>query len=233
MKIKHIVITRLAVNWTKHKNFKQDWGIWVDESIGYMDQLCRPSLKNQSNQNFTLLSLVDESVINFGNVLPNEKILKIKSNGGDYPKKDILKQIDNYVKNISNEYDAIITTRLDRDDCLHKDFIEIVQTKLKGCVKNTYVDIKNSITYDIVNDIVHDSPKYNSMVSPFVSTFEVITNNSIQCVSMKYDHTDVNKYLSGSKMNELAVIQVITGKNMLNKMYGKPTKILKKDYGIE
>jgi len=232
MKIKHIVITRLAVNWTNHKNFKQDWNVWVDESIGFMDQLCRPSLKNQSNQDFTLLSLVDESIDDFGDVLPNENILKVQSNNGNYPKGNILMEINKYVKSVSNEYDAIITTRLDRDDCLHKDFIDNTQTLLKNCNKNTYVDIKNSFTYDIVNNIVHSSPKYYTMISPFVSTFEIITNNEIECISMKYDHTDVGKYISGSKTNKLSVIQVITGKNMINKMYGKPAKIEKNDYGI-
>jgi len=233
MKTLHIVITRLAVNWTNHRNFKQDWNVWVDESIEFMDSLCRESLKNQTTQNFKLLSLVDESVTSFGDVLPNEEILMIKSDGGDYPKTDILNQINKYIKSISSEYDAVIVTRLDRDDCLHKDFLANVQKYFENNTSNSFIDIRKSITYDLSKGNAHDSPKYHSMISPFVSTFEIIVDGKIECISMKYDHAHVNRHLNGNKVNNLMPMQVITGKNMLNRMYGTPITINKNEYGIK
>tara|TARA_R110001592_G_scaffold362792_1_gene678247 strand:+ start:65 stop:766 length:702 start_codon:yes stop_codon:yes gene_type:complete len=233
MKNLHVVITRLAVNWTNHKNFKQDWDVWVSESIQFMDKFCRPSLQNQSNKDFVLLSLVDDTITEYGNMLPNEVILKIKADSGNYPKEDILKNIDKYIKSISKDYDAIIVTRLDRDDCLKYNFIETVQKHFESSTENSYVDLSKSLTHDMIRNITHDSPKYSSMISPFVSTFEKIVNDRISCISMRYDHTDVNQHLKGTKNNNLIAMQVITGKNMLNAMYGGPIKINKMEYGIK
>tara|TARA_R110000796_G_scaffold34373_2_gene88833 strand:- start:1870 stop:2400 length:531 start_codon:yes stop_codon:yes gene_type:complete len=176
---------------------------------------------------------VDDTILDYGNVLPNETILKIKADGGDYPKVDILKNIDAYIKSVSNEYDSIITTRLDRDDCLQVDFIDNVQGHFKSTTDDSYVDLSKSLTYDINRDVVNNSLKYNTMISPFVSTLETIKNESIQCVSMRYDHTDVNKHLNGKKVDNLIAMQVITGKNMLNRMYGSPITINKNEYGIK
>lgn len=230
IKIKHIVITRLAIKW-RFKDTKLNWGSWLEDSINLMDSFCRPSLKNQTTQDFTLLSIVDESVGECGNILDNEIILKIKSKEGNYPRHEMIERINEYVSGLFG-YDFIIISRIDRDDCFHKDFLKTVKKYLNGNSEK-FVDLNHSITYSIENDVAYNSMKYyNTFVSPFVSTYEKIINNKIRCIPFMVDHNEVSKHLKGKKVNDLIAMQVIHKYNLINKIYGNPININYNDYGF-
>ena len=149
MKKLHIVITRLAVNWTNHKNFKQDWDVWVSESIQFMDKFCRPSLQNQSNKDFMLLSLVDDTITEYGNMLPNEVVLKIKADSGNYPKEDILKNIDKYIKSISKEFSlaSFKAISFNSSDGSNPIIFEILFLSQKGMFKPEPIPISRTIPF--------------------------------------------------------------------------------------
>lgn len=231
-KVKHIIVTRLALKW-RFSETKLKWNDFLKESIRLMNTYTRPSLKNQKNQDFTLLSLVDESVTDFGNVLNNEVILKVPTEKNHaYPKKAMIKKVNEYVSSLKG-YDSIILTRLDRDDALRSDFIDKVQGYL---LKNpeSYIDLHNSITYNTKTKKSHDSKKYNNtFVSPFVSTHEKIEKGNIRCISLLVDHDQVPKYLKGKKVNDLYAMQVIHGRNLKNRIYGDTIDINLKEYGFK
>lgn len=229
--MKHIIVTRLALKW-RFSETKLSWNNWVNNSIQLMDTFCRPSLKNQTNQDFTLISLVDESLDYFGNVLDNEIILKVSSLNNEYPKIPMIKSINEYISHLG--VGGVIMTRLDRDDCLKKDFINKVQYYLNSG-KEQYVDLNNSLTYNIFTKKFHNSKKYyNRAVSPFVSTYELIKNNQLRCISLLVDHNDVNQYLPGKKVEDLWAIQVIHENNLKNKIYGEIINInSQEDYGFK
>lgn len=230
--VKHIIVTRLALKWRfSETNLK--WDDFLKESIRLMDIYTRPSLKNQNNQNFTLLSLVDETVNEYGNVLPNEIILKIPTQKNfEYPKKVMIEKVNDYINSLK-DCDSVILTRLDRDDALKFDFIDKVQKYLLNNTES-YIDLNNSITYDVKNKKFHDSKKYkNTFVSPFVSTHEKIKNGKIKCISLLVDHDQVHKYLKGKKVNDLYAMQVIHGRNLKNKIYGEKIEIKSKNYGFK
>jgi len=196
-----------------------------------MNNYCRPSLKNQSNQDFTVLSFVDESVTQFGDVLNNEVILKSKDYGNEL--KDVLiGGINQYLSTLVG-YDGVIITRLDRDDCIRYDFIENVKKYLSDGVEQ-YVDINNSYTYDLKNNIIHDSKKYfNTFVSPFVSTYEKFESGKIKCIPFLVEHTKIPTMLPGKKVNNLFGMQVIHDHNLKNKIFGEPIKINEKEFGLD
>lgn len=230
--VKHIVVTRLALKW-RFNETNLSWDNWLNNSIFLMDNTCRLSLKNQSNQNFTLLSLVDESVNYFGSILDNEVILKVPQlNNGEYPKTKMIEVINDYVKTL-NGFDSVIITRLDRDDALRYDYINNVQNYLSDKI-NEFVDLNNSISYDYLNDITYFSKKYyNTFVSPFVSVHEKINNNKINCISLLVDHNDVPKYLMGKKIDELYGMQIIHDNNLSNKLQGKKINVNLNEYGLK
>jgi len=230
-KVKHIIVTRLALKW-RFSETKLSWDDFVNESIELMTKFTRPSLKNQDNQDFTLLSIVDESVTDYGNTLENEVVLKVeteKNNG--YPKKAMINAVNKYISEIQG-YDSVILTRLDRDDALRFDFIDNVQNYLKD-KPNNYIDLNNSITYNSRGKKAHNSKKYfNTFVSPFVSTHEKIEDDKIKCISLLVDHDQVPKYLKGRKVNDLYAMQVIHGRNLVNRIYGDNINIDLKEYGF-
>lgn len=231
-KVKHIIVTRLALKW-RFSETKLSWDDFLKESIYLMNTYTRPSLKNQSNQDFTLLSIMDESVNDYGNVLDNEIILKVKTEKNNaYPKQNMINVVNEYIGNLEG-YDSVILTRLDRDDALHIDFINNVQKYLNSN-PNSYIDLNNSITFNSRKNKAHDSKKYfNTFVSPFVSTHEKINNNKINCISLLVDHDQVPRHLKGKKVNDLYAMQVIHGRNLVNRIYGNIININLNEYGFK
>lgn len=232
IKIKHLVIVRLALKWNLKTN-KLTWFDWLEDSIKLMDKYLRPSLKNQTNQDFELISLVDETVEYVGETLPNEHILKIKTNEDSLFNKDTCDFLCDYILNKYQNYTHVLITRIDRDDCLHKDFIKLLKTKLKN-FDEQFIDTKN--VYQLKNGETYVCDKYdsNGMVSPFVSSFEKILKNKIKCLPYRYPHHDINKYVKGVKYNDLIALQVIHNNNILNKLKNNAylKKINLKDFGI-
>jgi len=230
MNIKHVVVTRLALKW-RFNETKLNWDSWLKNSVELMDLFCRPSLRNQTNQNFMLLSLVDESVDYFGNILENETIIKVSSKNNEYPKQEMIQKINNYL-NEFDDVDAVILTRLDRDDCLHYKFLERVWEYLKDGDEK-YVDLNYSLTYDLSKKIAYNSKKYyHTFVSPFVSTCEKIKKGNLRCISLLVDHNHVPQHLNGKKVNDLFAMQVIHENNLKNKIYGERIEINMNEYGF-
>ena len=238
MKVKHLLISRVAVKWNhpqlgwRHEEINMLWDDWVKDSIQLYDKYCRPSLRQQTDQDFTLLSLVDENIKEFGNILENEVLIKLKSEG-DFIKR-IVNGINSYIETIKDEYEYIIVTRIDRDDCLRKDYVSNVKKgMLDGKITEKYLDLYFSYTYDVKKDIVYDSHKYYVTVSPFVSTMERIKEGKIRCVSFIVDHNIVPTLLNGRKANNLVAIQVIHENNLRNMVVGKEIKINYNDFNLK
>lgn len=197
--------------------------------------LTRPSLANQSNQKFTLLSLVDESVYlkdrTFDDAtLPNEVVIPVPSKNGMYIKEQMINRIKWYVDKI-NYADDVIITRLDSDDVVHEDFIKNIQLSLDGEKYNsTYVDIADSYNFNLKTLEARKSNKYDTIVSPFVSVRESIRD--FKCIPYYYEHTEIPKYCLGIKRGSIKAMQVIHDDNLINQTMGEVIKLDKTKYGM-
>jgi hypothetical protein len=209
--IEHIIITRVGLKKPQrvYDRLNVNWEAWLKDSIKLMDTYCRASLRNQSNQNFTLLSLFDKSVTEYGNVLHNEVILK--SEKENEPIKNIIRR---YTE--QQPCKKFIITRLDRDDCLRYDFIKNVQKYLKKQKKRTYVDITHDRHY--LNVQTNEFYRmFKPRVSPFASTLE--KNKGIKtsiypfCVG---GHTNINSFCTGAKYSDIVSLTIIHDNNIRN-----------------
>ena len=223
--IKHIVVTRLALKWKYHE-LGMDWNDWLNKSIYLMDNYCRPSLKNQTDQDFTLLTLVDKSVKYAGKSLKNEKIIMTRP--GDI-REQIINAVNSYVSTIDENW--VIMTRIDRDDCLRKDYISNIK-RYYNSGGSGFADLYYSLTYDVAKNTIHDSPKYHQPISPFVSVLENNIDGKIPCWPFKVNHGQIGNFMKGVKLKSLSAMQVIHGHNVLNKVFGDKIKINRKDYGL-
>jgi hypothetical protein len=74
-KYKHIIVSRVGLKWYENETTLRcetlglTWDEWISDSIHLYDTYCRNSLNNQTNKDFILLSLFDESVEFFGNLI--------------------------------------------------------------------------------------------------------------------------------------------------------------------
>lgn len=222
----HLVITRLAIKWIYGAS-GLEWDKWVDNSIELMNKYLRPSLKQQTDQNFALISLIDDSV-KYHYALGNEAILKVRPKPGTYPKFEILNAINKFINKL--RYDSYIITRLDRDDCLRKDFIANVKKHFID-EKEKYIDIRNCHTYNSETGHTYKSLRYqNNYCSPFVSTFEKVRNRRITCWPYAVEHPEISNNIQGNKVDDLYALQVIHGHNISNQIDGEKEEIKLEDY---
>lgn len=219
-----LIITRLNLQWNKPLTPE-----FVNNSIRRMESINRSSLKNQSCQDFTLLTLTDETMTDYGDPLENEVIIKIP-NIGEYNNTGIVHAIKNYVKNLDCE--SVITIRLDSDDALHKDFIKNIYNN--NIPINHYADIVSGFPcYDIKTGKVYTSKKHDKrFTTQFVSFHEL--KKDFKCAVMMQSHTEMGKLYRGNCYNNLKALQFIHNENHSTKIYkeAKEIKIDLLEYGI-
>ena len=120
--MQHYLISRLAVNLSFYVN-------------NDFDNFTRKSLKNQTNQNFKLITLVSDKFLEISKEfkLNNEEIVVFKN----------FNEVCSLIKEKAGSKDVIIS-RLDSDDCLHEQYINNVQKEFT-LNKNyyTYLDVSS------------------------------------------------------------------------------------------
>ena len=123
LKIIHFIITRFMIEYWplndfKTKIYKEDY---IHNGIRVMKKYLFPSLDNQNCKKFTwILMLGDKanidyikSLLDFNNLFEKKVIYK--------------KDIKNYMRNITQGYDVLITTRIDYDDRIYYDAVNDVR----------------------------------------------------------------------------------------------------------
>lgn len=129
----HYIITRFNLrrtDWVKTKNDDKVLSAkWLEERFELFENFCFPSVNNQSNKNFKWLVFFDVNT-------PEEykiKIEKYKSLSTNFHPFYIdgmdmfLPSISEKIKEITTT-EFVITSRLDNDDSLHKDYVMTVQS---------------------------------------------------------------------------------------------------------
>jgi len=126
--IKHFIISRVAAKWFNEKKIlrceselNMKWEDWSKQSIDLYNTYTRKSLKNQTNQNFELLSIIDKDIEYLGELLPNEKIIRVSNIN------ESVKKIKEYLIEKVENKDILLLSRIDRDDCYKNDFVENIQ----------------------------------------------------------------------------------------------------------
>lgn len=218
--MKHILVSRVAIK-MNHPNQTMDWETWALKRLELYRTITIPSIAAQSNQDFTLISLVDEDFyMKYGgdgfmyHGLDNEVTLLVKSDGS-YPKKNIVKVITKYIASFDD--DEVIVSRIDSDDLLHIDYIKEVRAAFNTKEKRDYVDIKVGMTYNINTGKAFLNKKYDVVISPFVSVREPV--NQFDCLSFAFEHSQLS-FLTGIKSERIKAVQIIHGNNLINKESG-------------
>jgi len=106
---------------------------WLEKRFGLFDQYCFPSVSNQSNQNFKWLVFFDidtpedfnQKIADYANKWSNfvPVYLSCPLPYGEFPD-DVRKVVRQY---IPEDCEHLITTWLDNDDAIHKDYVQMIQ----------------------------------------------------------------------------------------------------------
>lgn len=231
MKYKHLIISRVALKWYDkagetlrcESELNMTWDEWLANSIKLYSTYTRKSLAAQTNQNFTLISIVDESVEELGELLPNEVVLRVSSIA------NFINETENFIR---KEFpsDLYLLSRIDRDDCFAINYVHILQSLVRQYLYNAespesrYFDITQLNMYDATNNVFATRQYSKNATSPFTS---VLTD--FPRPALYGGHGRIIQTTKGIKSDLLNVLQIIHEDNLANRVNGK---ILSKPEGL-
>jgi Putative rhamnosyl transferase len=203
---------------------------WLEYRFQLFEQFCYPSVCTQSNQNFKWLVFFDDQTpeefkskiavyARYKNLIP------IYVHG--YFSDSVLRTIlSNY---IDSESSHMITTRLDNDDAIIRNFIELIQLQFKG-QSCEFVNFTQG--YCLHNRKLY---KMKDPSNPFISLIESLDSSSpksVLCVPHNKLTTIGNIH---QVTNEPAWLQVIHRGNVSNIVRGKrqPLTLLESQFVID
>lgn len=179
--MKHFLITRFnlrAAHWQTAKNgspvlTKE----WLKNRFHLFETYCLPSVENQTEQNFKWLVFFDihtpaeykEKVNQISRKYPNFSPVFI--DGIDSLNDSLIEEIK---KKIIQTDEYIITSRLDNDDIIHKDFIKTIQSLFQP-LDQTVIDLRTG--YQVTLGKPHSEiRKIYNVFNPYISLIESVDN---------------------------------------------------------
>lgn len=228
---KHIIITRfnLSQRWNKDKLGKNVLdNNWLIKRYQLFEEFCVPSIKTQTNQNFEWWVYFDETL--------TEEYKKVNKNLSiSYPnfkpkyedsydsfETNMPNEIKKYLNNIKIDY--LITTRLDNDDMLAKNTIELIQGIEITGDKEKVLELPIGYTLGINQNMI--IKKISSKLNPFISLIEKVNkNNPVKTVYFK-QHNKWTAVVCLALSQRAQWIQIIHDSNVLNALNGDFTLAL-------
>jgi len=238
MQYKHFIATRFNLrigNWETTKNGETLLtDQWMEDRFKLFETYCLPSVLNQSNQNFLWCIFFDNNT----KESDRDKIKKLTEN---FPIIKVL-YIDgidelrtgliSFIKKTPGDFEFAITTRLDTDDLLHKDFIKTVQ-KLFKPEHDAVIDIRTGYQVSIENGI-GEVRNLNNNFNQFVSLIEE-TGKAETVFSKWHKHWENWKNVVTYDRKRLW-IEMVHSKNYVNTAMpglGYPLNFREADFGTE
>ncbi len=160
----------------------EKWVNWTHSRILLFREYCLPSVLNQTCKNFTWLIFFDsqtpEEFNDFTEFLKSHMIINVCYSNGieDFNSN----YIDEVRKRLAGTESWVITTRLDNDDCLHRDAVRVIHENFIG--KHKYlISLASGYILDINKRMLSH---YFYPMSPFISLIEN-TEKGIEGVFIK------------------------------------------------
>jgi hypothetical protein len=217
----HFLITRFNLknpDWdvTKNNELLLDDN-WMDERLELFSNYCFPSVVNQTNKNFKWLLFFDTSTSEkyrkkIDQIIHNHpQIIPFYINGMPNFQEAIL----HYIEENASDKKFLITSRIDNDDCIHKDFINEIQKQFNE-QDFLAIDTINGYTLQVEPSFILGKKEH--IFNPFISLIE--RNHNPKTV-WHYVHNMWKKEPRLIHLSEKRLwLSIIHGKNKVNEFDG-------------
>jgi len=223
---KHFIITRFnLLGFANNEEKTEEWCEWTRNRIDLFKTYCLASLKNQTNQDFTWLLYFDrqtpEDLLASIEELRAFDFIRIRFVEGY---KSFMKSYMCDVKQMAGSSQWVITSRIDNDDLLEKEAVDIIQGNFRPS-DGFLISLASGYTLDNRKEVLSH---YYYPMSPFISMVESTSGSELQGIFL-HEHTrwpdlkfSFRKELSGSGENAAFLygkprwIQLIHGENVAN-----------------
>ncbi|TXG38852.1 glycosyltransferase [Seonamhaeicola maritimus] len=190
----HFVITRFNLRqsiWgSDKKGVELNNNIWLKNRYDIFEKYCFPSMRNQTNLDFKWLVFFDETTpqlfreknINLNKVFSQFTPIYVK----DFEAFHV--ELPEIIEtNLEANFKYVITTRLDNDDCFHKDAISVIQEHFTN-KKRSIIDLSNGLTLQVSGEYKLALRK-NVVSGPFISLCENLILNEPILTVYNREHT--------------------------------------------
>ncbi len=217
----HLLVTRFNLRnpeWDVTKNNeKLLTNDWMEERMWFFENFCFPTILAQTNQNFEWLLYFDITTpekfkTKISELIQNQLNFKVFYIDGMPQFYDELKK---YISAIPNKKPYLITSRIDNDDSVHKDFINEIQLQFK---QQDYLvlDIIKGYSLQIRPTVMLGKKEH--IFNPFMSLIE---KNDDPKTIWYYHHNMWKKETRIKQVNHKRLwIAVIHEKNKVNNFNG-------------
>lgn len=229
----HIITTRFNVpteNWDETRSgYIPLTEEWHEHRFEIFQKFTLPSFRNQNNQNFVWLIFFD--------VNTDSKYKKIIHNiHKEYPKftpvfidnfDQMQPWIIDFIKTKKEKFQFVITSDIDNDDLLHKNFTETVQQLCKP-IHDLVIDVRTGLQL-VIDGKKADAYFVNMAASPFVSLVEEI--NRVGTVIKEPYHSRYRQYPNYTYFDKHPLfIQFVHHYNMVNNVRTENKRVFCVDY---
>ena len=205
MKYKHYVITKFNIRARfscklKNPNYNPMLNIlneeYLEKRFKIFEKYTFNSMKKQTNQNFSWIIL-------FHKRTPKKYLERIKKKKKIYDFEDLYFDDDerfvfsDYCEKNNDDFDFYISTRLDNDDCIEKDYIKYVQDYAKNNSHNCFISFLHGLKIDLIKNKKYDYfRRSNQFISLIYSNYKKsvldivhskIGDSGIEIISFKTD----------------------------------------------
>ena len=218
---KHYLITRFNLknkNWNVTKNNESLLTReWMTHRIELFSNYCLPSVSSQTNTNFQWLLFFDITTDeDFKKIV--EELLQPYSHFRTFyinGMEEFHSSIKTYINGSSENSEYLITSRIDNDDCIHKDYIATIQSQFNH-QEFMAIDILKGYSLQISPHIMLGKKEH--IFNPFISLIE--KNDSPKTVWF----SDHNMWKKESRRIEITNsrlwMSIIHEKNKVNEFDG-------------
>lgn len=221
---KHILITRFNLKMPTGFDYDKSGrstmtDSWLDNRFELFENYCLPSLKNQTNKNYTWFILFDQLTPLFYQERINAYTKELRNITPLYLPDGSYKAIRDAINNslistLSGQEHYVLSTRIDNDDCVHKLFIEEVQKQFRE-ESDIFINFNNGLQFDIKKKVLLKMIYINNH---FISRIEKIKPD-IETV-ITYNHAYINEIAEVLCIENKKPmwIEIIHEKNISNQM---------------
>jgi hypothetical protein len=210
--MRHFVLTRFCCWWPGHYSY--DDSEWLENRYSIFKKYNAKKMKEQANKNFKQLIFCDSRMKDYMSEEISSFEYETEVLTGDVSWYTLLRQ---YLENYKEE--KIVLTRLDSDDFIDENYIDIIQ-KNSNLIKDDYIlDISKLHWYDTNTKKLY-SQKYSSS-----SAFSTLVCNSGDYERYFGSHGKLkNKYKYIIKDKSLNAFACVHGKNTTSRVRGSLIK---------
>jgi len=220
----HLIVTRGNLNW-------MGGGFTPTQArrrLQFMNRTLRPSIEQQTNKNFKFISLWNEKPTHNG--IDGEIMEIMKSRfilNKTFTKTPVIHNpevVEICKKHITKDY--VLVTKVDNDDCLGMNFVDVLQKNLDLTKYPYYYDIKAWRTYNL------DTKRMEMAKLPYTSMFLSVLEKSSDfvCYPYNYMHPQISEVLDGKHIRELDGLFTRHSDNSYAGFLGQETRFDLKNY---